>query len=85
MSMFSIQFIRDFSSHMSRPDRPAEVGKRVFSALGRNLASEWLGHDLYRRFRTCDKCDRIYWEGSHWRRMEQVIGDLVKRSNESNR
>lgn len=25
MSLFSIQFIRDFSSHMSLPDRPAEV------------------------------------------------------------
>ena len=36
---------------------------------------------FYCRFWICDKCDRIYWEGSHWRRMEQVIGDLVRRSN----
>ena len=36
---------------------------------------------FYRRFWICDRCDRIYWEGSHWRRMEQVIGDLVRRSN----
>ena len=36
---------------------------------------------FYCRFWICDKCDRIYWEGSHWRRMEQVIGDLVGRSN----
>ena len=36
---------------------------------------------FYYRFWLCDKCDRIYWEGSHWRRMGQVIGDLVRRSN----
>jgi len=40
---------------------------------------------FYRRFWTCDRCDRIYWEGSHWRRMEQVIGDLVKRSDARSR
>ncbi len=36
---------------------------------------------FYWRFWICGKCDTIYWEGSHWRRMEQVIGDLVGRSN----
>ena len=28
----------------------------------------------------CDQCDRIYGEGSHWRRLEQVIGDLLRQS-----
>jgi uncharacterized protein with PIN domain len=36
---------------------------------------------FYYRFWICDQCDRIYWDGSHWRRMEHVIGDLVRRSN----
>ena len=36
---------------------------------------------FYCRFWICDQCDRVYWEGSHWRRMEQVIGDLMRRSN----
>jgi len=36
---------------------------------------------FYCRFWICDQCDRIYWEGSHWRRMEQVIGELMRRSN----
>ena len=36
---------------------------------------------FYRRLWICDQCDRIYWEGSHWRRMEEVIRDLVRRSN----
>jgi len=36
---------------------------------------------FYCHFWICDQCDRIYWEGSHWRRMEQVIGELMWRSN----
>jgi uncharacterized protein with PIN domain len=39
---------------------------------------------FYRRFWICGNCDRVYWEGSHWRRMEQVIGELVRRSNAEN-
>ena len=35
---------------------------------------------FYSRFWICNECGRIYWEGSHWRRMEQVIGELVRRS-----
>ncbi len=36
---------------------------------------------FYGRFWICGKCDRIYWEGSHWRRMGQVVADLVRRSD----
>lgn len=25
------------------------------------------------RFATCDRCGRIYWEGSHWRRMQALL------------
>jgi uncharacterized protein with PIN domain len=28
---------------------------------------------VYRRFSWCEGCDRIYWEGSHWRRMRQLL------------
>ena len=34
----------------------------------------------YRRFWICDQCDRIYWQGSHWRRMEQFVDTLMSRS-----
>jgi hypothetical protein len=33
---------------------------------------------FYRRFWTCRGCGRIYWEGSHWRRMESLIGQLAQ-------
>ena len=27
----------------------------------------------YARFTTCDQCNRIYWQGSHWRRMHSLL------------
>ncbi|HVL55975.1 MAG TPA: Mut7-C RNAse domain-containing protein [Burkholderiaceae bacterium] len=29
------------------------------------------------RFRRCDGCARVYWEGSHWRRMQQILCDVL--------
>jgi uncharacterized protein with PIN domain len=29
------------------------------------------------RFSTCDVCDRIFWEGSHWRRMRSMLDGLL--------
>lgn len=31
----------------------------------------------YVRYRTCPGCRRIYWEGSHWRRMRELLAALV--------
>jgi uncharacterized protein len=33
--------------------------------------------ERYTRFAACDGCGRIYWEGSHWRRLEGMIGRVV--------
>ncbi|MCI0401084.1 MAG: Mut7-C ubiquitin/RNAse domain-containing protein [Gammaproteobacteria bacterium] len=30
----------------------------------------------YERYWICAGCERVYWEGSHYRRMQQLIGDL---------
>ncbi|KAB0660219.1 twitching motility protein PilT, partial [Burkholderia territorii] len=27
----------------------------------------------HRRFAACDVCRRVFWEGSHWRRMRAVV------------
>jgi uncharacterized protein with PIN domain len=32
---------------------------------------------LHDRFVTCDACGRIFWEGSHWRRMRTIVDALV--------
>ncbi len=31
----------------------------------------------YERFSTCDSCQRVFWEGSHWRNMRRVLDDLT--------
>jgi uncharacterized protein len=34
--------------------------------------------DQHREFKTCRACERIYWKGSHHRRMEQLIAELSR-------
>lgn len=31
----------------------------------------------YERFVTCDQCRRVFWEGSHWKRMRALVDDLL--------
>ncbi len=33
---------------------------------------------LYERFSTCTVCRRVFWEGSHWRRMRVLVDGMVK-------
>jgi uncharacterized protein with PIN domain len=33
--------------------------------------------ERYARFTTCDACGRIYWEGSHWQRMRELVDDAT--------
>ena len=33
--------------------------------------------ERHHRFAACEGCGRVYWEGSHWRRMEGMIGSVV--------
>jgi uncharacterized protein with PIN domain len=31
----------------------------------------------YERFSFCDGCGRVFWEGSHWRRMRAMLDGLL--------
>lgn len=31
----------------------------------------------YERFATCDGCTRVFWEGTHWRRMREMVDALL--------
>jgi uncharacterized protein with PIN domain len=31
----------------------------------------------YQRFSTCDRCTRVFWEGSHWRSMRELLDGVV--------
>jgi uncharacterized protein with PIN domain len=33
--------------------------------------------DLHQEFSCCDLCGRVYWKGSHWRRMDELLGRLL--------
>jgi uncharacterized protein with PIN domain/sulfur carrier protein ThiS len=33
--------------------------------------------DRHQRFSRCDRCQRVFWEGSHWRRMRSAIDELL--------
>jgi len=33
--------------------------------------------ERYQHFSTCDVCRRVFWEGSHWVRMQELIGTLL--------
>jgi uncharacterized protein len=33
--------------------------------------------DSHERFTTCDACHRVFWEGSHWRRMQAVLDESL--------
>lgn len=35
--------------------------------------------ERYQRFTTCDRCGRVFWQGSHWQRMSRVIEHLADR------
>ena len=32
---------------------------------------------LHQRYVTCEGCGRIFWEGSHWRRMREMVSGLI--------
>jgi uncharacterized protein with PIN domain len=34
---------------------------------------------LYSHFLRCDACQRVYWEGSHWRSMCELLAPLLDR------
>jgi uncharacterized protein with PIN domain len=36
----------------------------------------------YQRFSTCRQCQRVFWEGSHWKRMQALLADVVGAAGE---
>lgn len=33
--------------------------------------------ELHERFSTCEVCRRVFWEGSHWRRLRSIVDDVL--------
>ena len=36
----------------------------------------------YERFTACDSCGRVFWEGSHWRRMQALLSESAGAESE---
>jgi uncharacterized protein with PIN domain len=39
--------------------------------------------DLHQDFSRCDVCGRVFWKGSHWQRMDALLGRLLKPDQDS--
>lgn len=57
--------------HCNAPLRPVD------KAAVRNRVPEmaWSRHD---RFTTCDVCQRVFWAGTHWQRMQRLLGETLQ-------
>lgn len=60
--------------HCNAPLRPVDKAE----VLGR-LPPRVREH--YERFSTCDRCGRVYWEGSHWRNMQRLLDGVLNGRN----
>jgi uncharacterized protein with PIN domain len=58
--------------HCNAPLRPIDKAE-----VAATLPPTVLAH--YDRFSRCDVCDRVFWEGSHWRRMRSMLDGLLDR------
>jgi uncharacterized protein with PIN domain len=74
-----------------RSIRPFSRCLRCNRAL-ESVAGEAIGDRLPGRspvahfdYRMCRACNKVYWEGSHWRRMSQTVHELVARLETANR
>jgi len=52
------------------PLRPIDKAE-VFERLPPSVRAD------HERFTTCDLCGRVYWEGSHWKRMRQLVDAAI--------
>lgn len=62
------QHLRPFSrclecNSLLRPIAKAEILDRLPASVGAR----------HQEFTTCDSCGRLYWRGSHWQRMQQML------------
>ena len=60
--------------HCNSPLRPIDKAQ-----VAAELPTDVRAH--YERFTFCDACGRVFWEGSHWRRMRAILDGLAESSS----
>ncbi len=67
----------------ARPFRLCLTCNAPLHAIGRDAVRTRVPHGVFERharFATCDVCQRVFWEGSHWQRMRALMDDLTGRA-----
>lgn len=66
------EHIQPFSFCMKCNGRLHEVDKKgVITLIGENTASH------YEEFHQCDRCEQVYWKGSHYTKMARLIDEVI--------
>lgn len=66
--------VRPFTRCLECNTRLREIDKSA--VLDRLPASVKM---LKNRFWTCEACGRVFWEGTHWRRMNELIDEVIRK------
>ena len=71
--------VRPFSLCLecNTPLHEIEATDKVLRALPASV------REHHQRFVACDACGRVFWEGSHWRRMRAMVDGLMQQAPES--
>jgi hypothetical protein len=75
----SALFILAACKPLSNPVSNTFLWRGSLLPLGRAAALKELAGVLYSHFLRCDACQRVYWEGSHWRGMCALLAPLLDR------
>lgn len=59
------------------PLHEIEATEKVMQALPASV------RERHQRFSACDACRRVFWEGSHWRRMRAMVDDLMQQAQQA--
>ncbi len=57
--------------------------KRLSRVNARNLVSPYV-YERARRFAFCPQCGRVFWQGTHFKAMEEELSSLFQKVNEKN-
>jgi uncharacterized protein with PIN domain len=76
------QLLRDLDLAGERPPPRCVHCNTILEEVGKETVKETVPPYVFRRhsnFTWCPKCDKVYWRGTHWRRMRERIDEIRER------
>jgi uncharacterized protein with PIN domain len=74
------QVVSELDGETDRPFSRCPVCNTPLQEVERPVVKERVPPYIFRtreHFSLCPECDRIYWQGTHWAKVHEVIGRLV--------